>query len=269
MPYLKLEDTTLFYTSQGTGPAILLLHGYACDSHDWSFQIPYLLSRSYRVIALDQRGHGRSSTPDSPALYTPSHFAADIAALLRHLQTGPVIVVGHSMGSVITSVFAVEYPELVRALVPVHTIYSGTPDAFEVMARKTEEEPDRSPEVVERFFAQVMYTPRTPEWLKTWQLRRVLSVEPPALVGCIVGLVGVIGTVMGRSETTKAFMRRRPSPRLAVCTTEAQAEWEREIGIGEGDEVHVLTEGTFSHVVQSEKFNEILGNWLGKLKIEN
>ena len=170
---------------------------------------------------------------------------------------------GHSMSSVITSVLAVEHPDVVKGIVLVHPIYSGVPDALPILAKAMQEQVHRAPEMADEFFAKVMYTPRTPEWLKTWQSRRTLGVDPSTLVGCMKGLVSVFGPVMGQSEEAKAFMRKRKGPRLAVCTSQAALAWEREIGVEEGqDEVHELTEGTFSHMVESEKFNKILGDWL-------
>ncbi|KAF2194251.1 alpha/beta-hydrolase [Zopfia rhizophila CBS 207.26] len=263
MPYFLHGDVNLFYTTQGTGPPVLLLHGWACSSHDWSYQIPFLLSLNFRVIALDQRGHGRSSAPPTTDSYAPREFADDVVALLKYLQTGPVILIGHSMGTVIASVLAVEYPDAVKALVLVHPIYSGVPETLPIMGEAMRADPQRAPELAADFFAKVMYTARTPEWLKTWQLRRVLGVDPVSLVGSIDGLVKVFGSMMGRSEEAKAFMRRRKGPRLAICTMEAAPGWEREIGVEDGmDQVCTLNEGTFSHMVESEKFNKILGDWM-------
>ncbi|KAH7110328.1 Alpha/Beta hydrolase protein [Dendryphion nanum] len=265
MPYFKHSNVDLFYTAQGSGPPILLLHGYACSSHDWSFQIPYLVSLNFSVIALDQRGHGRSSAPAIIEAYDLRTFTADAVALLRYLEVGPSIIVGHSMGSVIASIIAVEHQDIVKGLVLVHPIYCGVPPALSIMGEAMKTDPEAAPELVAQFFEKVMYTARTPEWLKTWQLRRVLGVDPAALTGCIVGLIEVFDSVMGQSNEALEYMRRRKGPRLAICTNglEAAIEWEREIGCEEGvDEIHGLTEGTFSHMVESERFNEILGDWL-------
>ena len=54
----------MFFTDEGSGdPPLLFVHGYTCDSHDWSWQLSHF-ARSHRVIAVDLRGHGRSSAPE-------------------------------------------------------------------------------------------------------------------------------------------------------------------------------------------------------------
>jgi pimeloyl-ACP methyl ester carboxylesterase len=121
MAFADLGDVQLFFTDEGTGdPPMLFVHGYTCDSHDWSWQLPRFAAE-HRVIALDLRGHGRSSTPESG--YEPLVFAADVARLVEHLGCSPVVAVGHSMGALVVSALAVEHPEMVRALVAVDPGY--------------------------------------------------------------------------------------------------------------------------------------------------
>lgn len=85
----------------------MFVHGFSCDSHDWTWQIPYFVE-SHRVIAVDIRGHGRSSVPDGG--YDDGVFANDLTNLLEHLGTGPVVAIGHSLGGVIVSTLSVERP---------------------------------------------------------------------------------------------------------------------------------------------------------------
>ncbi|WP_261953727.1 alpha/beta fold hydrolase [Streptomyces nigrescens] len=101
----------LFWLDAGAGQPLVLLHGGFLDHRMWDDQIPALAAR-YRVIAPDARGHGRSANASQPFRHTD-----DLAALLRHLDTGPAILVGVSMGGSIAVDTALEYPELVRAAV--------------------------------------------------------------------------------------------------------------------------------------------------------
>lgn len=122
MTRIALADAGLFFTDEGTGPAALLMHGWSCDLHDWSLQVPALLDAGYRVIAPDHRGHGRSSAPRSS--YRPQVLADDAAALLRALDIEEAVVLGHSMGTIVASALAVRHPGLVRALVLVDPVYT-------------------------------------------------------------------------------------------------------------------------------------------------
>lgn len=191
-------------------------------------------------------------------------FAEDVVALLQHLQTGPAMVMAHSMGTVIASILAVEHPESVKALILAHPIYSGTPPALPVMSKAMCENPEKAPEMVAGFFEHVMYTARTPEWLKTWHIRRVLGTDGVALAGCGQALVNLFDKVVGQTEEAKAFMKKRTIPRLVLPTNvlPAAAAWEQELGLGPLDRCCAMEEGTFGHFVDSERFNEILKAWL-------
>ncbi|MHB9756253.1 alpha/beta fold hydrolase [Streptomyces sp. BYX5S] len=101
----------LFWIDKGTGRPLVLLHGGFLDHHMWDDQIPALASE-HRVIAPDARGHGRSPNAGEPFRHTD-----DLAALLRHLDTGPAVLVGVSMGASTAVDTALEHPELVSGLV--------------------------------------------------------------------------------------------------------------------------------------------------------
>jgi pimeloyl-ACP methyl ester carboxylesterase len=101
----------LFWIDTGTGRPLVLLHGGFADHGMWDAQIPVFASR-YRVIAPDARGHGRSANATVPYRLTD-----DLAALLRHLDTGPAVLVGVSMGASIAVDTALEHPDLVTAVV--------------------------------------------------------------------------------------------------------------------------------------------------------
>ncbi|MEF3113895.1 alpha/beta hydrolase [Streptomyces chrestomyceticus] len=101
----------LFWLDTGSGRPLVLLHGGFLDHRMWDRQVPAFATQ-YRVIAPDARGHGRSANATGP--FRP---ADDVAGLLRHLGTGPVILVGLSMGAATAVDTALEYPELVGGLV--------------------------------------------------------------------------------------------------------------------------------------------------------
>jgi pimeloyl-ACP methyl ester carboxylesterase len=106
----------LAYVEMGDpkGPPVILIHGYTDNARDWVPLIPYL-SKKFRLIAVDIRGHGRSDKPE--CCYARVDFAYDIKLLLDVLHIAKADVVGHSLGSMITQVLAEEWPDRVRKVV--------------------------------------------------------------------------------------------------------------------------------------------------------
>lgn len=107
----KTSDGSLAYLDDGAGQTLVLLHGGYLDHTMWDEQVRALAPR-YRVIAPDARGHGASSNATRP--FRP---ADDLAALLRHLDAAPAVLVGLSMGGGTAVDTALEHPDLVRAVV--------------------------------------------------------------------------------------------------------------------------------------------------------
>jgi non-heme chloroperoxidase len=91
------EDIQINYRDHGSGRPIVLIHGYPLDGNSWERQERVLLAAGYRVINYDRRGFGRSSQPTTG--YDYDTFAADLNALLDHLELDDVILAGFSMGT--------------------------------------------------------------------------------------------------------------------------------------------------------------------------
>jgi non-heme chloroperoxidase len=87
----------LYYEDHGIGSAVVLIHGYPLSGRAWDKQLPVLLDAGHRVITYDRRGFGKSSQP--VVGYDYDTFAADLSALLEHLDLRDVVLVGHSMGT--------------------------------------------------------------------------------------------------------------------------------------------------------------------------
>lgn len=121
MPWFENNDgNRLWYEDQGDGPVIVLVHGWCMSSAVWQRQIE-LLSMSFRVVAPDLRGHGRSQ--GRFAGYATSDFANDLAALFRHLNITGSLLAGWSMGGQI----AMEVLPLLEGRVVGTALISSTP----------------------------------------------------------------------------------------------------------------------------------------------
>jgi pimeloyl-ACP methyl ester carboxylesterase len=112
--YLTIHGHKRAFVKEGTGPALLLLHGLGCDHTTWQPVIS-ALSRRYTVIAPDLLGHGRSDKPRAD--YSVGGYANGMRDLLTVLGIDKATVVGHSFGGGVAMQFAYQFPERTERLV--------------------------------------------------------------------------------------------------------------------------------------------------------
>jgi pimeloyl-ACP methyl ester carboxylesterase len=115
MPYIDRDSVHIYFEDHGSGPAILLSHGYSATLRMWQGQVEALATR-YRVLTWDMRGHGESDSPDDPALYSEAATVEDMSAILRHCGVESAVVGGLSLGGYMSLAFYGAHPEHVRAL---------------------------------------------------------------------------------------------------------------------------------------------------------
>lgn len=116
MPHADLNGIRIRYDVEGSGPAVLLSHGYSATGRMWDAQRTALADR-YRVISWDMRGHGATECPDDPGCYSADATVADMKALLDHLGVARAVVGGLSLGGYVSLAFFLAHPAMVRALV--------------------------------------------------------------------------------------------------------------------------------------------------------
>jgi non-heme chloroperoxidase len=97
MPTINTKDgTQIYYKDWGKGQPLFFHHGWPLSADDWDGQMMYFLERGFRVIAHDRRGHGRSTQTDSGN--EMNTYAADVNALVEHLDLRDAVHIGHSTG---------------------------------------------------------------------------------------------------------------------------------------------------------------------------
>ncbi len=90
------DGVEIFYKDWGSGQPIVFHHGWPLSADDWDAQMLYFVERGYRVVAIDRRGHGRSTQVGTG--HDMDHYAADAAAVVEHLGLRDAVHVGHSTG---------------------------------------------------------------------------------------------------------------------------------------------------------------------------
>lgn len=116
--YAEVNQVKLHYVFGGTkeAPAVILLHGFPQSWLTWRYIIPELI-KTHRVIAVDLRGYGDSDKPQGQERYDKGTMAADIHALMLHLEIEKALLVGHDRGARVVRRFALDYPENVAGAV--------------------------------------------------------------------------------------------------------------------------------------------------------
>jgi pimeloyl-ACP methyl ester carboxylesterase len=122
---------------QGSGPLVLLVHGFPESWYSWRHQLPVLAAAGYRAVAVDVRGYGRSSRPDAVEAYRMRDLVADNVAVVEALGERSAVVVGHDWGATIAAHSALLSPDVFRAVGLLSVPYTppGGPRPTEVFAQ--------------------------------------------------------------------------------------------------------------------------------------
>jgi pimeloyl-ACP methyl ester carboxylesterase len=120
VPKINRDGVDIYYEVHGNGPPLLLTHGYSSTSAMWKGQIE-TLSKHYRLVLWDMRGHGQSDYPDDPSAYSEALTVADMAALLDEVGAERAIVGGLSLGGYMSLAFYRVHPQRVQALLIIDT----------------------------------------------------------------------------------------------------------------------------------------------------
>jgi pimeloyl-ACP methyl ester carboxylesterase len=115
MPTIDRDGVEIYYDSHGSGPPILLSHGYAATCRMWDGQIA-AFKDTHRIIVWDMRGHGNSGDPADSARYSQALSVGDMAAVLDAASVERAVIGGLSLGGVMSLAFYLAHPSRVSAL---------------------------------------------------------------------------------------------------------------------------------------------------------
>ena len=123
--FVNTNGIRLRVAESGTGPLIVLVHGWPESWYSWRHQIPALAAAGYRVAAIDVRGYGGSDKPHAIEAYAIKEMCADVAGLIESLGEKQAILIGHDWGAPIVWNTALFFPEKVRAVAGLSVPYTG------------------------------------------------------------------------------------------------------------------------------------------------
>jgi pimeloyl-ACP methyl ester carboxylesterase len=251
MLFAELGEVRLFYSDEGAADTpLLLVHGWGGDSRAWDpMRLP-----GHRVIAVDLRGHGRSSVPSHG--YRPADLARDLAELAGRSSLGPVVAIGHSMGAQVVTALAVERPDAVSALVVIDPAY-GADEQEELLfpGRLAALRADGAAAAVRQLGA-----------LPARVRDQLLATPGHVLADCYAGMYLGPGA-FGTRPAAQRYLARRRCPVLCLRAVAEMARWESRIP-GHPLSETVVWEGSghFLHQERPLAFARLLDRWLTRLE---
>ncbi|HEY7742452.1 MAG TPA: alpha/beta hydrolase [Burkholderiales bacterium] len=200
MPFADSKGVQLYYEEAGNGFPIVFVHEFAHDFKSWEAQLRYF-SRRYRCIAFNARGYPPSDVPATPAQYSQTIAADDIANVMRALGIGKAHIVGCSMGGYATLHFGLRHARLARSLTVIGAGYGSDPDKRAQFLRDTE--------VMARRFEAL----GTPEAIKVYQIGparvQLQNKDPRAFQEFCETFAG--HSALGSANTLRGVQAKRPT----------------------------------------------------------
>ncbi len=265
MPQIAVNGIQLHYREAGQGPPIVLVHGFTGNLRNWALQIP-ALTREFRTVSLDLRGHGHSDKPARPEDYRLELMAEDVYELVRTLDLAPCYLIGHSMGGMIAQHLILAHPEPFQALVLVDTA-AEMPDGMRTQERARLMEIAREQGMEAVFEEQLRLNPAAeqlrsqPALLEVWR-QQLLLTSLEAYLYCAQGMA-----------TRKPLLNELPAievPTLIICGENDEPF------VGPSHRMHERIPGSqlamiqgAGHTPQMEKaaeFNGVLGEFLSRVR---
>lgn len=168
----SFDSTKIYYELHGeSGPVVVLVYGVACQMNHWIYQVSDL-SKDYRVLLFDYRGHHKSETSENLNM---DLVAQDLSALLDHLNIKKAHIVGHSFGVPVGVKFANNCPEKTHSLVLINGfVYNPLDELFKFPVSK---------KLIEYLANFQQFAPTLSQWLWKKAVNNILTQIGAGLLG--------------------------------------------------------------------------------------
>ena len=123
--FIQANGITMRIAEMGSGPLVILVHGWPESWYSWRHQLPALAAAGYHVVAPDMRGYGKTDKPSAVEDYDIQHVTADIAGIVEALGEKTAVLVGHDWGAIVAWNCMLLHPDRFTALVAMSVPYAG------------------------------------------------------------------------------------------------------------------------------------------------
>ena len=260
MTSIRINDINLAYTEAGSGPPIVLIHGYPFNRSLWTEQTEALRSK-YRVVTPDLRGFGESDSSAGPA--TMTRMAEDVATLMDELGIEQAVIGGLSMGGYVALAFARMFPARLKALVLADTrAQADTEEGKQTRFQQAEKATAEGMAGIADAMLPKLLTPETvskrPELVKRVR-DMMLKTKPEGAAGALLG--------MAERDDQTEFISSILVPTLILVGREDAitpvADSEKMQSLIEDSRLVVIENaGHVSNLEQTEQFNDALLGFL-------
>ncbi len=249
------DGVNLAYLDTGSGePALVFIHGWCCNQAMWAEQTNAFAPK-HRVIAVDLRGMGASDKPDQD--YDIDGFGEDMTWLLNEIGLQRPVLIGHSMGGVVTLNLLRKNPDIARAAVFVDAGIMPFPEEFKPLIAQMIEglKSPAHKDVATNFVKQFLFRPESPADLRDEVTASMATAPQRVMYTALASTLDPKNCPAGELAVPSLFIRAASLP-----MTEGQIA-ERYPGM----EVTTVDAGHFLHMEKPEEFNALLAKFLDRL----
>lgn len=258
MPSIQVNGETLHYIGEGTGEVVMLVHSLGANSYMWR-PIMDKLSADYCCIAVDCRGHGKSSYKNP---FTVRDVAADMNAVLDELEIKRAHIVGISMGGPILLEMYAERPGRIASLTIADSFYDNRASAKERLAETEQQMQGKTMLQFGQEYAKSRLMPSTPKQAYDDLAEAVALCTPKAYLDTLAAIstVGFQGLLAAVSVPTLICFGDQERPPL-------QQQGRQMHEVIPGSELAVIqTAGHLSAIDQPEAFTKLVADFIERIK---
>jgi pimeloyl-ACP methyl ester carboxylesterase len=257
---IQFKNTSISFTDQGKGTAIVLLHGFLENQKMWDAFVPEF-SKKYRIITIDLLGHGNSE----PLGYVHSmEDNADVVhAVLSELRIRKAVFVGHSMGGYVALAFAELYPEAVKGLVLLNSTSRADSDE-----RKSNR--DRAIKAVKQHYTNFVRLSIANLFSENNRERLGDEIEQVKNDAVKTPLQGIVASLEGMKirKDREVLLHFSPYPVLLILgEKDPVLNYEETVEQIEGTKVQLVSfpDGHMSHIENRTELMQVLGAFFKKI----
>lgn len=246
---LEYKAIDIFYTDQGQGSAIVLLHGFLEDNSMWNDLVPELIKNN-RVVCIDLLGHGK--TGSIGYIHTMEAMAEAVFSILKYLKLRKYTFVGHSMGGYVALAFAKLYPKSIKGLCLLNSTYRADDKvrkALRVRANKMVQSNYKN--IIRMSFANLFTAESKLKYIEAYNNALCIALQTP-VQGYMAANEG-----MRLREDYSSFFAEAPFKKIVLLgkkdtllNTEKMLLFTKKNKI----ETHVFSEGHMSHIENKKNF---------------